>query len=173
MKYYAIFLIVFLIPIANSFAQTPDVPVQNPIVAGSPSSNVIQGTQYKISSVIDGGQVLSITADPDAASLIFDIATTRNGEITMTLPRDLIDSKIGSEDDIFFVLVEGEEVSFSETKTPTHRYVTVPFVHGAEQIEIIGTSVVPEFPLAIIVLSLSIMLIILMPKLTRNFKLQI
>jgi len=141
--------------------------IQTQPISGTQNSNVIEGTEYKISSVVTGGQVLSITADPDAASLIFDIATTSDGEITITLPRELIDAKIGSEDDIFFVLAEGEEVSFSESKTSTHRYVTIPFVHGTEQIEIIGTSVVPEFPLAIIVLSISIISIIFIPQLTR------
>lgn len=164
----------FLIPFGNFFLQAPEVLAQNqPIVAGSPISNLIEGTEYKISSVMNGGEILTINADPDSASLIFDIVTTSDGEITLTLPRDLIDSKIGNNDDIFIVLVDAEEAVFSETKTPTHRYVTVPFDHGAEEIEIIGTSVVPEFPLAIIVLSLSIMLIILMPKLTRNFNLRI
>ncbi len=166
MKYLAIFLILFLIPIGNSFAQ-------GPIVTGSPSSTPIDGTEYQISYVVDGVQVLSISADVDAASLIFDVIATKNGEITLTLPRDLIDSKIGAEDDIFFVLVDDEEVFFTETKTPTHRYVTIQLAQGSERIEIIGTSVVPEFPLAIIILTSAIALIVLMPKLNRNFNLRI
>lgn len=167
MKYLIIFL-VLLIPLGNAFAQsTPTITIPTQPISGTQSSNIIEGTEYEVSSVIKGGQVLSITADPDAASLIFDIVTTSDGEITITLPREIIDSKIGNEDDIFFVLVEGEEVTFSESKTSTHRFVTIPFVHGTEQIEIIGTSVVPEFPFAIVVLSLSIVLIIFMPQLTR------
>ena len=173
MKYYAIFLILFLIPIGNSFAQTPDVPVNQPIVAGSPISNLIEGTEYSISSVMTGGEILTINADPDSASLIFNVITTSDGEITITLPREIIDAKVGNDDDIFFVLVDFEEVPFTETKTPTHRYITIQFPEGTEEIEIIGTSVVPEFPLAIVVLSLSIMLIVLMPKLTRSMTLRI
>jgi hypothetical protein len=89
------------------------------------------------------------------------------------LPRELIDAKIGSEDDVFFVLVDGAEVDFTESKTATHRFLTVPFIHGSEEIEVIGTFVVPEFPIAISVLSIAIVASIFMLRFPRNLKLQI
>ncbi|MFB5597679.1 MAG: hypothetical protein ACE5RJ_01505 [Nitrosopumilaceae archaeon] len=173
MKIYLIFLLVFLIPVGNSFAQTPDVNAPGPIVAGKPTSNMVQGTEYEVSSTITGGQVLAVSPDPESASLIFDIVTTGDGQITITLPRNVIDAKIGNSDDIFFVLVDGKEVTYSETKTPTHRYLTIQFVHGSEQIEIIGTFVVPEFPLAMAVLSASILGVILVPQLIRRLNIRV
>jgi hypothetical protein len=173
-KYWVILIAVLLVPVTNSFAQSaPEIMIQTQPISGTPSSNVIEGTEYNISSVIDGGEVLSIIPDPDAASLIFDIVTTSDGEITITLPRELIDAKIGSEDDVFFVLVDGAEVDFTESNTATHRFLTVPFVHGSEEIEVIGTFVVPEFPIAILVLSIAIVASIFMLRFPRNLKLQI
>ncbi|HET6517719.1 MAG TPA: hypothetical protein VFG25_05820 [Nitrosopumilaceae archaeon] len=173
MKQYLIILLIFLIPVGNSFAQIPDVNAPGPIVAGKPTSNIVEGTEYEVSSTITGGQVVLVSPDPESASLIFDIVTTNNGQITITLPRAVIDAKIGNEDDIFFVLVDGQEVNYSETKTPTHRYLTIPFGQGSEQIEIIGTFVVPEFPFAIIVLSASILCVIFVPQLVRRLNIQI
>ncbi|MDX1440978.1 MAG: PEFG-CTERM sorting domain-containing protein [Nitrosopumilaceae archaeon] len=94
---------------------------------------------------ITGGKVIHITPDIDANSLIIGLETTSSGKFTATLPRDIIDAKIGNEDDDFFILIDGEEVVFEERKTSTDRTVEILFPLGTEEIEIIGTHVVPEF----------------------------
>jgi predicted secreted protein with PEFG-CTERM motif len=117
---------------------------------------------------IKGGSVLSITEDFEAHSLIVKISTTSDGELTITLPRNVIDSKIGNDDDIFFVLIDGEEWEFTESKTSTDRTLTIPFPDGAEEIEIIGTVVIPEFgTIAALILAVAIVSIIAVTAKTR------
>jgi plastocyanin len=63
---------------------------------------------------ISGGQVTSMTADGSQNSVIIEVDSTDDGQITVTLPRDVVDATIGDEDDEFFVLVDNEEVAFEE-----------------------------------------------------------
>ncbi|MFB5607008.1 MAG: PEFG-CTERM sorting domain-containing protein [Candidatus Nitrosomaritimum yanchengensis] len=119
------------------------------------------GTDFMVGYEITGGRLISITPDVDANSLIIAIDATSDGQLTITLPRELIDAKIGDEDDDFFVLVDGEEVDFDETITSTDRTLVISFFAGAEEIEIIGTHVVPEFgAIAALILAVAIISII-------------
>jgi len=107
-----------------------------------PSGPSIDVYGFAVGFQITGGSILSITPDVDFKELIIEISTTNDGELTITLPRALIDSKMGYSDDVFFVLVDAREVSFYETKTSSDRTLTIAFPDGAEEIVIIGTWVV-------------------------------
>jgi len=111
---------------------------------------------------ITGGQLLSITPDVDANSLIVGIDATSDGSLTLIIPRSVADALLATgEDDEFFVLVDGEEVDFSEDVSSTDRTLTIAFYAGAEEIEIIGTFVVPEFgTIAAMILAVAIVSII-------------
>jgi predicted secreted protein with PEFG-CTERM motif len=72
-----------------------------------------------------------------------------------------LDATINSEDDQFFVLVDGEEVDFEEIATSTERTLIINFLAGAEEIEIIGTFVIPEFgTIAAMILAVAIISIV-------------
>jgi len=133
---------------------------------GGPSIDV-EG--YNVRYNITGGSILSITADTDANSLIIEISTTSDGELTIILPRALIDAVLeNGDDDEFFVLVDAEEVDFDETKTSSDRTLTIAFFDGAEEIEIIGTFVIPEFgAIAALILAVAIISIIVVSAKTR------
>jgi predicted secreted protein with PEFG-CTERM motif len=121
----------------------------------------VSGTDFMVGYQITGGKLISITPDVDANSLIIAIDATDDGQLTITLPRELIDAKIGDDDDDYFVLVDGEEVDFDETTTSTDRTLVISFPAGAEEIEIIGTHVVPEFgAIAALILAVAIISII-------------
>jgi len=129
----------------------------------------VDRTDFVLSYKITGGSVLSVTPDDDANSLMIAIETTSDGELTITLPRDLIDAldENGAEDE-FFVLIDGEEVEFDETSTSTDRTLTIAFPDGAEEIEIIGSFVVPEFgTIAALILAIAIISIIAVSAKTR------
>jgi len=114
-----------------------------------------------IGYTITGGKLLGITPDVDANSLIISIDATDDGSLTLTIPRSVLDATINGEDDDFFVLIDGEEVDFDETTTSTDRILTIAFPAGAEEIEIIGTFVVPEFgTIAAMILAVAIISII-------------
>ena len=128
----------------------------------------VGNTGTMLSYQITGGDVLSITEDFDAHSLMVRISTTSDGELTITLPRNVIDAKSGNQDDDFFVLIDGEEREFEETKDSNQRVLTIPFEMGDEEIEIIGTFVIPEFgAIAALILAIAIVSIIAISAKTR------
>ena len=122
----------------------------------------VQGSSDLIGYEITGGKLLSIMPDVDANSLIISIDATDDGSLTLTIPRSVLDALLeNGEDDDFFVLVDGEEVDFDEITSSTDRILTIAFPAGAEEIEIIGTFVVPEFgTIAAMILAVAIISII-------------
>ena len=105
----------------------------------------VQGSDYELTYAISGGVINQIIPDTEAKSLIVQIDSVSNGTLAIKLPREVIDAKFGEVDDEFFVVLDGLEVDFDETKTGNERTITIEFPEGTEEIEIIGTSVVPEF----------------------------
>jgi hypothetical protein len=95
---------------------------------------------------IENGRVSNMVIYQDTNSLRIDISAYGNGELFLSIPRSILDARLGTdgmsgEDDIFFVLVDGVEVGFEETTTSEDRTLTIPFEDGTTQIEIIGTQV--------------------------------
>jgi len=137
----------------------------------TPRGKSIDVEGFLVGYKITGGNVVSITPDVDSSSLVIVISTTSDGELIITLPRELADAKLNGcegDDDDFFVLVDFEEVDFDETKTSTDRTLTIKFPQGAEEIEIIGTCVVPEFgAIAALILAVAIISIIVVSAKSR------
>ena len=112
----------------------------------------IQGVN--VNYTINGGKIISIIPDLDETSLIITIETTTDGELMITLPKDVIDG-------IFFVLVDGEETIYTEEVNDNSSTLIIPFYNGTEEIEIIGTFVIPEFStIVVLVLAIAIITII-------------
>ena len=113
---------------------------------------------------ITGGQVLKIVPDTDSISLIIQIETFSDGDLLITLPKTVIDTSEGD----FFVLVDGEETVFYAEQTPDSWTLRIPFYNGSEEIEIIGTFVIPEFgTIAAIILAVAITSIIVLSAKTK------
>ncbi len=92
-------------------------------------------------------KILSAKPDVQARALVITLQATKDGFLTITLPRELIDKKDRGADSPFF-FVNGGYISGDakeNSNTSTERTITVPFTDGTEQIEIIGTWIVPEF----------------------------
>jgi predicted secreted protein with PEFG-CTERM motif len=121
----------------------------------------VQGSSDLIGYEITGGKLLGITPSVEDNSLIISIDATSDGSLTLTIPSSVLDALIDGVDDDFFVLVDGEEVNFEETTSSTDRILTIAFPAGAEEIEVIGTFVVPEFgTIAAMILAVAIISII-------------
>ena len=104
-------------------------------------------TSYDIS----GGHVISATVNTNDNSVIINIDADDDGTLT-------ISPSTSTQKGIFMVLVDGEESDDAEINGNT---VTVPFFAGTEQIEIIGTFVIPEFgTIAAMILAVAIISII-------------
>ena len=103
-------------------------------------------------------EIQSMTPDTEMKSMIIAIKTDCDGELTITLPKDVIDT----DENGFFVLVDGDETNHNESSVGEFWTLTIPFSYGSEEIEIIGTFVIPEFgTIAALVLVVAISSIIL------------
>jgi len=121
----------------------------------------IQDSTDLISYEITNGKLINVIPDMDAVSLLVYIESIDDGSIILTIPRSVLDATINNGDDEFFVLVDGEEVDFEETTSSTDRTLTINFLAGSEEIEIIGTFVIPEFgTIAAMILAVAIISII-------------
>ncbi len=123
---------------------------------------LVEGATDLIGYSITGGKLLNIIPDFDAKSLIISIDATEDGMLTLTIPRTVFDSADNGVDVEVFVLIDQEEAAdFDEVTTATDRTITIEFPAGTEEIEIIGTFVVPEFgAIAAMILAVAIISII-------------
>lgn len=106
------------------------------------------GQNFDLNYTITGGQVNSMVIDPSDISLVVQIDSTNSGMIHLQIPRLLLDSKKpGNADESFLVFVNDDEItSFHEGASDYgYRYLDIPIVNGDSKIEIIGTTVIPEF----------------------------
>jgi hypothetical protein len=89
---------------------------------------------------IRGGEVLNFELDSENTSLLISIDARARGELIITLPRAIIDAKMGSEDTDFEVFIRGMQlVSYEETITPYDRTITIPFKRSNDELSIVGT----------------------------------
>ena len=115
-----------------------------------------------LSHSTSNGSVSSIMTNSDDATLVVAIDTSDDGELSINLDSDYITA---FDDGSYFVLVNGEEVAFSQDGYN----LTIPFEAGTEKIEIVGSVVVPEFgTVAMIVLAVAIVSIIAITAKTRT-----
>ena len=100
---------------------------------------------------ISGGMATGATINTDDNSIIISINAKEDGTLTITPSKTILDG-------IFMVLVDGEESNDGEI---VGNKVTVMFPAGAEEIEIIGTFVIPEFgAIAAMILAVAVISII-------------
>ena len=127
---------------------TPQLHTNLATTCGSSEVNVGGNcTSYDIS----GGHVISATVNTNDNSVIINIDSDDDGTLT-------ISPSTSTQKGIFMVLVDGEESDDAEINGNT---VIVPFNAGAEEIEIIGTFVIPEFgTIAAMILAVAIISII-------------
>jgi hypothetical protein len=126
-------------PLANAQEDLDALGVEWKIIKANADNDV-----FKIPYRFVNGDLGSIEIDPDFTSIIASIESSDDGTIIITIPRNLIDAKTGggSDDDEFIVLVDGEEESAEETsKSPCFRTLLISVPGGAEEIEIIASSI--------------------------------
>jgi len=158
-SYVIMATMIFSIGVAPVFAQTPQQFAVK---------DVQSGKSYSVNYSVTGATVSDMSISPQDTSLLVSITSSSDGNLTLTMPRSLIDAKAGTGDDQFFVLVDGADTDFTESKTNTDRTVTVSIPEGTQQVEVIGTQVVPEFGgLSFVVLAIAIISIVAISSKTR------
>src|SRR5215212_1755098 len=138
---------------------TPNATGPRTVTASNTFNLTIDDQTYPLMYNITGGEVSSITADRAQSTLLINIASREDGTLTIELPRNVIDSKAqGNTDEEYAVFVDDQPNDFEETTNNNEaRVLEIGFDNGAEQIEIAGTQIIPEFgPISAIILAISI-----------------
>jgi hypothetical protein len=101
--------------------------------------------KYQISG--NGNKLNSITAQKDNTTLLASISSQSDGKLIIELPRTVIDSKkIGNKDTDYAVFQDGQDAAADEIKNNNQvRTLATNFDKGTQEIEIIGTQIIPEF----------------------------
>lgn len=122
---------------------------------------------FDVEYSIEGGTVKDMLVDEEIFALIVIIESTDDGSISLEIPRYALDAKKQDEtDDIFIIIIDGIEAPYQETITDSNsRVITINFEQGDSDIEIIGTTIIPEFgTIAMMVLVIGIITTILVTK---------
>ena len=104
-------------------------------------SQTIMIEDHSLDYELTCAEIQSMTPDTEMKSMIIAIKTDCDGELTITLPKDVIDT----DEEGFFILVDGDETNHKASSVGEFWTLTIPFSYGSEEIEIIGTFVIPEF----------------------------
>ena len=125
---------------------------ETPTTSKQCGANEITANGHCIPFSISGGKVTSAMLNTDDNSIVININARESDGILTVTPSKTV------QDGIFMVLVDGQE--WDDVEIVANK-VTVMFPAGTEQIEIIGTFVVPEFgTIAAMILAVAIISII-------------
>jgi predicted secreted protein with PEFG-CTERM motif len=172
-----------VVPIGTTYAQT-DAATTNATEAATtsgaevPAINATGGGEWTTFDLTVGGQthpieymitgggsVENMTIQVENQTLGVTINSTSNGTLALRLPREVIDSKTaeGSDAD-FAAFIDNAEYEQPGEIEPAadNRTLLIGFPAGAGSIDVIGTSVIPEFnTIAVIVLAVAIVGIVI------------
>jgi hypothetical protein len=101
------------------------------------------GKSIPIKYAINTGKLLGVVLDKSRATLtvIISSPSADNGNLTIQIPRDVVDDKKeGKADSQFTVHVDGKDATFKEiSNTKTTRTLSIQFNKDAKVIDIIGS----------------------------------
>ena len=101
----------------------------------------IEKNSFDIDYTGTGVTVSGIESDLDAVSLLLTVDVSGlPGTLDITFDRSFFDSTFEGADDDFLILADGDEPSFTETKTTVQsRTLSIELPLGTEDVEIIGS----------------------------------
>lgn len=172
------------VPIGTTYAQTEDAATTNATDAATsneaqaPAINTtggeewttfdltVEGQPHTIEYRITGGSVQNMTIHGENQTLGITLDSTSNGTLALRLPREIIDSQTAEGEDADFAAFidnsEYEQPGEIDESTEDARTVLIGFPAGTGSVDVIGTSVIPEFStIAIVVLAVAIIGIIM------------
>src|SRR5918998_767842 len=173
-----------VVPIGTIYAQTEDgtttnatEPAATPGEAQAPAINAtgggewtpfdltVEGQTHPIEYMITGGSVENMTIHSENQTLGITLNSMSNGTLSLRLPKEVINSQTAEGEDAEFAAfidnaeyVEPGEIEPAEDT----RTLLIGFPAGTGSIDVIGTSVIPEFStIAVVVLAVAIVGIII------------
>ena len=98
-------------------------------------------------AVISNGNLTSVHFDKNSSTmtLLMETSSTNIGQLTLTLPRSLMDAKMNSTDTSFIVMVDGKQTNYNETETSSKRILIIDIPAKAKEVDVKGTQSIPEF----------------------------
>ena len=129
---------------------------------------------FDVQYTIRGGIVKDMTVDTNNFAIIVQIESTDDGSIILDLPREFIGAeKQDGKDEIFIILIDEIPVTYQESVVHSDsRVITINFVDGDSNIEIIGTYVIPEFgAIVMLIMIIGIMTVIFVSR--NKFRIKI
>ena len=174
-----------VVPIGTIYAQTEDgtttnatdtaattdeaqAPAINATGGGewTPFDLTAEGQTYPVEYMITGGSVENMTIHGENQTLGVTISSMSNGTLALRLPREVIDSQTAEGEDADFAAfidnAEFQEPGELDEPAEDTRTILIGFPAGAGSIDVIGTSVIPEFStIAVVVLAVAIIGIIM------------
>jgi hypothetical protein len=88
---------------------------------------------------ITSGKITLVRADLAKNSLFFSIDVGSGGQLTVEIPRYVMDAQDEDGDTDYTVLMDYRNAAFVEKKNPNERTLTIPYIHNTKNIEIVGT----------------------------------
>ena len=112
---------------------------------------------YDLEYQVDA-DVLAMAIDQELNSLLIGIENANNSLFSIKLPNEMI----SAENNEFAVLVDGYEVDYQLNTLDPKTQILFFVNEGTQEIEIIGTQVIPEFPVGLLFGVLLVMPIIIL-----------
>jgi predicted secreted protein with PEFG-CTERM motif len=171
-----------VVPIGTTYAQTEDAATTNATGTATteeaevPAINAtggewttfdltVEGQAHPIEYMITGGSVENMTIHGENQTLGITLNSMSNGTLSLRLPKEVINSQTEEgEDAEFAAFIDNAEYTEPGEIEPTEdtRTLLIGFPAGTGSIDVIGTSVIPEFStIAVVVLAVAIVGIII------------
>ena len=101
----------------------------------------VDGNSFDVQYASTGLSVTEIESDTESMSLIFSVdVVDLTGTLDVTFERTFFDSIYDGDDDLFFILADGDEAISEEIKTTSQsRSLSIKVPSGTEELEIIGS----------------------------------
>lgn len=152
----------FLIPLffSPAFAQysTSDVTTSQYVLK-------FDGHTFDITYIVNG-DVLAMDIDPESKSLLVGLENTMDSKFSISFNPELIQATNNE----YVILVDGQDVDYQFTHDPDGFTLSFFVLAGTQEVEVIGTSVIPEFPIgAIFVLIIMVTSVIIFTKTKASF----
>ena len=112
--------------------------------SGNYDLEIDEGT-FNLSYSFDG-EIVSMDIDKELPSLLIGTVNVDESAFELSFPSELI----GAENDEFIILLDGAETDYTITHTEDMTEISFVIPIATEEIEIIGTSVIPEFPFGVL-----------------------
>ena len=136
------------------------------------SSNLAYGSTYSLEtsdmpfeiSYELNGDVIAMAVDENTTSFLIGITNVEDSNFEISLPTELI----SAENNEFVVLVDGIDVDYDVSAQNDISVLQFFVPANSQEIEVIGTHVIPEFPLgALVVLATMIVIVTFVTKIGK------